>query len=161
MVFESSPFLIVGEGDTEVIAHAHRVARRLLLCRGQRLVFGRGPDVDVVIDSPLASRRIFSLEVTAEGAVFIEDVGSTCGTNVNGQRVERIQLRCRDVVSVGGGWILFQQGELLGAPTMFEEYWAEEPISLRPIEPAAPPAGAALPAPQSRRLWQRILSLLS
>src|SRR5262245_36609879 len=50
------------------------------------LRIGRDPDNDVVIDAPMVSRRHARLVVDGAGA-RIEDLGSSNGTYVNGERV--------------------------------------------------------------------------
>lgn len=65
---------------------------------------GRDIDNEVVIQDPTVSGRhaVFSFR---EGAWWVEDLGSTNGTAVNGRRLtERAQalLRSGDVVQVGG-----------------------------------------------------------
>ena len=47
---------------------------------------GRGPDADVVVGDTEVSSRHASL-VLVDGGVSLEDLGSTNGTFVNGQRV--------------------------------------------------------------------------
>jgi pSer/pThr/pTyr-binding forkhead associated (FHA) protein len=49
-------------------------------------VFGSSADCDVVVDSPLASGRHCQLTQSREG-FFLEDLGSTNGTYVNGTRI--------------------------------------------------------------------------
>lgn len=124
--FEPSPLLIVGDGDTDVVilepVKGELEVRRLPLHRGQRFVVGRAGDV--VIQSRFADRRIFALEVTATGAVLAEDVGSSCGTLVNGMRIGRKQLCQRDEINVAGSTrLLFQQGEQRGTATPIELAW--------------------------------------
>ena len=47
---------------------------------------GTGADCDVVVDSPLVSARHCQLTQTADG-YFLNDLGSTNGTYVNGLRI--------------------------------------------------------------------------
>ncbi len=60
-----------------------------------RLLVGRAGDCDVVIDDDGVSRRHGLLVVSMEGEVTVEDLGSTNGTLVNGQRC--------DVLTLNGG----------------------------------------------------------
>jgi serine/threonine protein kinase len=64
-------------------------------------VVGRSPECDVILDGPEVSRRHCRISIVA-GQVFLEDLGSTCGTYVNGVRVERISLRDGDRVDFAG-----------------------------------------------------------
>ena len=142
--FEPSPHLLVG--DDEFVAVVHEVSgiavvRRVALRRGDRVVIGRSPDVDIVIQSKFADRRIFALEVTATGAVFAEDVGSACGTLVNGKRIARRRLNRRDVINVASNtFITFQQGEECGRPTQIE-------LACAPADGATVAPGSADSAP--------------
>jgi diguanylate cyclase (GGDEF)-like protein len=58
-----------------------------------RLIVGRAADCDVVIDDDGVSRRHGLLVVSMEGEVTIEDLGSTNGTMVDGQRCEVVTLK--------------------------------------------------------------------
>ena len=60
-----------------------------------RLLVGRAADCDVVIDDDGVSRRHGLIVVTMDGEVTVEDLGSTNGTVVNGQRC--------DVLTLNGG----------------------------------------------------------
>jgi FHA domain len=129
--FQQSPHLFVGDDVDDVIVVVHEmlgdglVVRRLSLRRGQRLVVGRSADVDIVIRSKFADRRIFALEVTAAGAVFAEDVGSSCGTLVKGRRIARQRLDQCDVINVASNTFLtFQHGDEIGGPTAIELAYA-------------------------------------
>lgn len=68
---------------------------------GDSALIGRQPDVDVYLDSLAVSRqhaRVFR----ENGSYFIEDVGSSNGTFVNGSRLTtRSPLTERDVVQIG------------------------------------------------------------
>lgn len=165
--FEQSPHLVVGDDDTVVVVHERisgkSVVRRLPLHRGQRFVVGRAGDV--VIESVFADRRIFSLEVTATGAVFIEDVGSNCGTLVNGARIDRKRLDQRDAINVANNtWLTFQQHDERGQPTPIERAYAEPPSAEQAASRETPASSestpAALPpaAPPRRSLWQWLRS---
>jgi general secretion pathway protein A len=72
-----------------------------------RKVVGRTPDNDLQIDSKFISRHHCQLVTGADGVTVIEDLNSTNGIMVRGQRVRRHTLRDGDVVSVGQHEILF------------------------------------------------------
>jgi ABC-type multidrug transport system ATPase subunit/pSer/pThr/pTyr-binding forkhead associated (FHA) protein len=63
--------------------------------------FGRAPDNDIVIDSLLASNHHAHV-VRDETTLTIIDLASARGTFVNGQRVQRHDLRLGDAVTMGG-----------------------------------------------------------
>ena len=171
VIFEASPELVIGRGDTQLIVTVSEVGGRTLrrfgLYRGMRWIVGRNPSCDVVIDSAMASRRIFSLEVSVSGAVVVEDVGSACGMLVNGMRVQRQQIQRNDRIHVGGGELVFMQGDVLQR-FLASEQGQQSVLSmssravpaLPSIEPPPPPPplAAALPIARTRQrgLWSRL-----
>ena len=58
---------------------------------GASLIVGRDPTADIVLDTPNVSRLHARLE-RAEGGIRVEDLGSTNGTWVNGNRIKGPQL---------------------------------------------------------------------
>ncbi len=65
-----------------------------------RVVIGRGKGADVVIAEPTMSRA--HAAVGCEGpSFFVQDLGSTNGTLVNGGRFERTALRDGDEIQLG------------------------------------------------------------
>jgi len=67
---------------------------------GREIVVGRASDLDMVLMEDMVSRQHARI-LSAGGAVTVEDLGSTNGTFVNGQRIERTQLRTGDRVLIG------------------------------------------------------------
>lgn len=110
IAFPSSALLIVGEHDTDLSVHTDDgELRKFELRRANQFIVGRKADVKIA--SAMASSRIFRLEVTAAGEVFVEDVQSACGTYVNGKRAAGRQQICqRDQIQVGGALLHFEQG---------------------------------------------------
>ena len=70
------------------------------LSDGRVLAIGRAPDNDVCIPDQSVSQHHARVGVTAEGAIFIEDLGSTNGTYVNGEKITRQTLRDGDKVLI-------------------------------------------------------------
>ena len=68
--------------------------------REERLVLGRNEDCDLTIDAPDVSGR-HAVIVTVVNDHFLEDLGSTNGTLVNGKRITRHLLENNDVVFLG------------------------------------------------------------
>jgi pSer/pThr/pTyr-binding forkhead associated (FHA) protein len=64
------------------------------------LVIGRHADNDIVIDHMGVSGKHARISLEGE-AVVLTDLQSTNGTFVNGLRVERVELRPNDWISVG------------------------------------------------------------
>src|SRR5688572_19502206 len=78
----------------------------LYLVPGRKVV-GRTPDNDLQIDSKYISRHHCQLVTGTDGVTVVEDLNSTNGIMVRGQRVRRHTLRDGDVVSVGQHEILY------------------------------------------------------
>ncbi len=70
------------------------------LTEGHEVVVGRSSDLDMVLVEELVSRRHASI-TTKDGSVTIEDLGSTNGTFVNGERVQKATLKEGDRVLIG------------------------------------------------------------
>lgn len=64
------------------------------------MTIGRRPDCDIIIDDIASSGRHSKL-VTLLNDSFIEDLGSTNGTYVNGELVKKHALNNNDVVTIG------------------------------------------------------------
>ena len=62
---------------------------------------GRTARADFIIEADLVSRVHCRLTADASDQLVVEDLSSTNGTQVNGQRVERSVLRPGDTLSIG------------------------------------------------------------
>ena len=71
------------------------------------VVVGRHPQCDLVVPEDSVSRRHAQLEASG-GYVVVSDLGSSNGTFVNGQRVQRRSLRNGDRLSFGSVDFVFQ-----------------------------------------------------
>ena len=66
----------------------HGVERRFSLRRGDTLVIGRHPDIDISIDWDLRASRRHAEMSERDGTWWLRDLGSTNGTWFNSQRLE-------------------------------------------------------------------------
>jgi pSer/pThr/pTyr-binding forkhead associated (FHA) protein len=64
------------------------------------LVIGRGRGADVILAEPTISRAHAAIGFE-EDAFFVQDLGSTNGTLVNGSREEKISLKDGDEIRMG------------------------------------------------------------
>lgn len=70
------------------------------LTEGVPVVVGRSSDLDMVLVEEMVSRRHAHIEMRS-GVVHVEDLGSTNGTFVNGERVQRASLTEGDRLLIG------------------------------------------------------------
>jgi pSer/pThr/pTyr-binding forkhead associated (FHA) protein len=71
------------------------------LMPGTTKTVGRTARADFILDAALVSRVHCKLTADKSDQLVVEDLGSTNGTLVNGQKVERTVLRSGDVLTVG------------------------------------------------------------
>lgn len=66
----------------------------------KQVLIGRGGELDIVLVEDMVSRKHAKI-TTAEGKIVIEDLGSTNGTFVNGEKIKRARLKLGDRVLIG------------------------------------------------------------
>ncbi|MFZ5774817.1 MAG: FHA domain-containing protein [Thermodesulfobacteriota bacterium] len=78
-----------------------RVLARFTLHEGSKLIIGRSPDADVVIDNTAISRHHTSIELR-DGRHYLADLKSTNGTMVNGKRIaSKVPVSEKDLIHIG------------------------------------------------------------
>ena len=109
----------------------------------ERTTIGRKPHNDIQIDN-LAVSGEHAVVVTILNDSFLEDLGSTNGTLVNGQQIKKHFLQNNDVVELGK----YKLKYISEAPAQAKAADFEKTMVLRPggLRPHAPAAAAALPA---------------
>lgn len=95
---------------------------------------GRHPDSDVVLTCPSSSGRHAVIKSSEDG-YFVQDVGSSNGTRVNGAEIEEALLKDGDRVGFGDVQSVFYAGE---APSVLEEKPVAAPSVARSLPPPAP-----------------------
>jgi len=90
-----------GSRQLQLVIHAGPLAGKGFPITGRELTFGRDPDNHIVLDDTEVSRHHARL-VRRQNQVILEDLGSTNGTLVNGQRIsgEHV-LQPADIISIG------------------------------------------------------------
>jgi hypothetical protein len=83
-----------------------RVEGRDVQVAGDRVVLGRSRECDVRLDDANVSRRHAEVREETDG-FWIVDLGSTNGTEVNGERVERSRLSDGDTITLGSTDVIF------------------------------------------------------
>jgi len=73
----------------------------LRLPTGSIRTVGRTARADFIVDAALVSRVHCRLTADRSDQLIVEDLGSTNGTSVNGERVERRVLKAGDRLTVG------------------------------------------------------------
>ena len=112
---------------------------------------GKVPSSHLRLDDESVSRMHAVIEVTGPSDVSIIDLGSTRGTFVNGQKVNKAKLQSGDTVLIGDIRIEVVVGgsdEEEEIPTRVQQQPQEAVVasSPRPAPPAAPPAFSQPPA---------------
>jgi hypothetical protein len=102
----------------------------------QRITIGRRPDNDVCLPYPAVSGEHAAV-VTILDDSFLEDLGSTNGTLVNGAAVAKHFLRDRDEIDVGRHVLV---------------YLEDEAATLEPPRPASPDGAKQREAPDATSL---------
>jgi len=114
---------------------------------------GKVPSAHLKLDDETVSRMHAIIEVNGPGDVSIIDLGSTKGTFVNGQKVNKAKLQSGDTIVVGETRIELAIGagdEAADENTRVQAPAQHDIVASTPRPaPAAPPARPAPPAPQA------------
>lgn len=76
--------------------------------RGEKITVGRLAECDIVLPDANVSRR-HSEFVRDQGGWVIQDLDSTNGTHVNGQKVARVRLKDGDTIAIGASRLVFHE----------------------------------------------------
>jgi hypothetical protein len=85
----------------QLIASVEGVQIKHVYLQKDRTTLGRGADNDIVLDNMIVSGHHCAFELRGLADVFIEDLGSTNGTYINGKMVKRQKLNDGEVVAIG------------------------------------------------------------
>ncbi len=117
----------------------------------ERMTIGRKPDNDIQIDNLAVSGK-HALVITILDDSFLEDLGSTNGTYVNGKLIKKHALRDGDVIGIGKHELKYVNEHATADDEEFEKTMIIRPGSAsaamsaaRAAESAPPPAPSAPP----------------
>ncbi len=122
----------------------------------ERTLIGRKPHNDIQIDNLAVSGEHAAI-ITILNDSFIEDLGSTNGTMVNGKPIKKHFLQANDVIEIGKHKLKYFND----APSQTSAADFEKTMIIRsPSKPAAPPAQppAAAPAAPAAPAAERVSS---
>src|SRR3954463_11965896 len=85
----------------QLIASVEGVEIKHVYLQKDRTTLGRSADNDIVLDNLVVSGHHCAFELRGLADVFIEDLGSTNGTYINGKMVKRQKLSDGEVVAIG------------------------------------------------------------
>ena len=96
--------------ELHVFSRTGSLLRAFALGDNSELIVGREEHCDIRIRSRSVSREHCSIERNGDGLFYLRDLGSTCGTKINGERIERVVLEDGLEVSVGPAVLRFVDG---------------------------------------------------
>lgn len=127
------------------------VVLREIPLSGERTTIGRRSHNDVVIDN-LAVSGEHAVVYTTGSDTYLEDLGSTNGTTVNGQPIKRHLLQSGDVVEIGKYRLKFvTPGDVMAEPgididtsqPIRREFYGPGPATIQVRQPGAAPNESA------------------
>jgi predicted component of type VI protein secretion system len=123
------------------------VLKEIVLSK-ERTTIGRKPHNDIQIDN-LAVSGEHAVIVTILADSFLEDLGSTNGTCVNGKTVKKHFLQNNDVIELGKYKLKYISEAVAGAAKAadFEKTMILRPGAMRKPAEVPPPAAAGAPVP--------------
>jgi len=142
-------------GKFQLVMRSGPTVGAIYLLEGESISVGRDASNTIQINDAEMSRRHARLQFQG-GKYVIEDVGSTNGTHVNGQRLSAPHvLKTGDVVSFGEGIVLgFESTDFDPAATLATPRSGQaRPVAVPPPPPAQAYAGQmpASPMPMGRK----------
>jgi len=111
----------------------------------REIVIGRSSDLDMVLVEDMVSRKHAKITTTG-GQIVIQDLGSTNGTFVNGEKIRKVRLKPGDRILIGTSILKVVELESKGAATSQSEADArarmEQSAQRRASVPGRPMSGS-------------------
>lgn len=131
----------------QLVVHAGPLAGKGFPITGDALTFGRDPENDITLDDSQVSR--FHARLLRQGdEVSVEDLGSTNGTMINGNRISGQQvLQPADIISIGSS--VFGVKGFSAPNTLGVTQVSSEPVTFTPPRPSPKIPEPSLGQPQA------------
>ena len=129
----------MGQSPKLILKHKGSIVKECVVTTDE-FTIGRKPDNDLVIDDAAVSGHHAKI-VRVQSVFFIEDLKSTNGTLVNGQKFDRKQLNDADVVTFGKHRLVFlEEGKSAtdNAPSTYDE--SDKTVFLKSGVHGSPPS---------------------
>ena len=123
----------------KIILVANQVAIREWTLELERLSVGRARSNDIHLDDPAVSSH-HAVILWMAGTAFVQDLGSTNGTLLNGEPVQRALLRNRDEITIAPFQLRFEESL---ADEGLEKTVVLRPGSIPPAQPLQPEQAVA------------------
>ncbi|MFH1017111.1 MAG: FHA domain-containing protein [Pseudomonadota bacterium] len=125
------PFVRVFEGEN--FLRSHQISPGTWMA-------GRDPSADIRLEGSTVSRRHFQFEYHGENRLYVQDLGSSNGTFLNGRRVNRSAIGHGDVIQIGEIRLVVNH-QAFARPKVipFPNIRTEPGVEIRKLEPALPP----------------------
>lgn len=120
----------------------------------REIIIGRGSELDIVLVEDMISRRHAKI-ITGDDYVILQDLGSTNGSFVNGERIRKARLHEGDRILVGTSILKLVpfKGDHLAAQSHLADDAVSSPSApALPSQPSQPStAGISISAPQQQQ----------
>lgn len=130
----------------KLVLSLNGVVQREFVLNRERMTVGRKPDNDIQIDNLAVSGK-HALIITILDDSFLEDLGSTNGTYVNGKLIKKHALRNGDVVGIGKHELKYVNEHATADDEEFEKTMIIRPGSASAAVAAAQAADKVAPPP--------------
>jgi pSer/pThr/pTyr-binding forkhead associated (FHA) protein len=105
-VFQPAP-AVATQSRTRLLLNTPN-GRQVIPLESTQLTVGRGLNNDIILEDSRVSRHHAQLRYRAR-RFWINDLGSTNGTFINGEQIEEKALRDGDTISLGGLELIFKE----------------------------------------------------
>ncbi len=131
----------------QLVMRAGPTPGKAFLLEGTEIILGRDPSCTICINDAQVSRRHARLTLSGSGYI-LQDLGSTNGTFVNGQRVTgEHPLSVGELIALGENVVLAYEGGFDPNATMVASPSQKARVAAAAVPPAAPAPAVPGPVP--------------